>query len=141
MTETIYKAEELVAARAKDIAAQHRIARVFDWGILITALLPVLIEWLQNCFNVRGKEELKQRLKSPSWWDKYWVSVASRRAVRTKRPELGLSSSDERVVASVLGDALVEECQASPETMEALLDEADEENLPGWNDPANPWGA
>lgn len=75
----------------------------FDWSLIITVLMPILVELLSGCLSRRTTEEIAAGLKSPGLLER----VAIRRAVRIAAQE------SDRVPAHPRDQAHVAACVCS----------------------------
>ncbi|MDB4786205.1 hypothetical protein OAG36_00575 [bacterium] len=134
MASTIERVQSQLVLRAEMVSTEQTRAAAFDWGSIITLVMPLLLEMLMNCFGSSSKEALEQKLVNPTWWDKFWIARITRRAVREKKSDLGIDSRGRSTVANVLSAAIIEESQASPDLVSELLTETNDNNIPDYSD-------
>jgi hypothetical protein len=106
---------------------------VFDWGILITALLPMVIEWLTSCFKSKSREEVRKMVQEQSFWTRYAVRVCVNRASEDveEQYDVKIGGKDKRVARG----AVLAKCSQMSEDArwEAVTGDITENNYdPEW---------
>lgn len=105
--------------RYEESVDQRMKAKGFDFSILLTALIPVIVESISGCFQKNDTNSITKRLVGGK--DDYMVKKQVELAIRKEEKSAGRKlSADDRLA---LRDAILEEWATDPARTQEMVNE------------------